>query len=208
MFYERLKALCKEKSTTVTALLSTLNMSPAQGTWWKKGSSPKYETLVILARHFNVSVDYLMGKDDSLSTSEPQNAYDVAPQSFCKLPIVGTISAGYDGVAREEIVGYAYADVPCPSSYIYLLVKGDSMYPDIKQGDLALIEKTPIVPNGSIAAVIYNGDEATLKKVKKEGSTLILSPLNPEYEPLVFHGDELKSVKFVGKMVEIKRVYK
>ena len=208
MFYERLKALCKENGTTVTSLLSTLKISPAQGTWWKKGSSPKYETLVLLANHFNVSVDYLMGKDDNIPSEDIDNSYNVTPNGFCKIPIIGTISAGYNGVASEEIVGYAFADVPCPKSYIYLLVKGDSMYPDIKQGDLALIEKTPIVPNGSIAAVIYNDDEATLKKVRRDENTLILSPLNPEYDPLVFSGEELKRVKFVGKMVEIKRVYK
>ena len=52
-------------------------------------------------------------------------------------------------------------------------------------------------------AVVIVGDEATLKRVYyyPEEEKLILSPENPKYAPLVYIGEELSSVKILGKAV-------
>ncbi len=69
-------------------------------------------------------------------------------------------------------------------------------------GDIVFIRKTPIVENGSIAAVII-GDEATLKRVYyyPQQKKLILNAENPRYEPLVYIGEELDRICILGKAV-------
>ena len=56
--------------------------------------------------------------------------------------------------------------------------------------------------NGDIAAVIIR-EEATLKRVYyyPEEGKLILTPENPRYEPLVYLGDDLNSIRILGKAV-------
>jgi repressor LexA len=72
----------------------------------------------------------------------------------------------------------------------------------IYDGDVVFIRMQSSVDNGEIAAVII-GDEATLKRVYyyPEEEKLVLSPENPRYAPLVYVGDELASVRILGKAV-------
>jgi len=64
MFYERLTKLCGDKGITVSALLSQLKMSTGNNKKWKDGITPSYEALQKIADYFNVSVDYLLGRDE------------------------------------------------------------------------------------------------------------------------------------------------
>ena len=41
---------------------------------------------------------------------------------------------------------------------------------------------------------IINGDEATIKKGKKTDNSILLQPLNNNYEPLIFTNDEMKTI--------------
>ena len=72
----------------------------------------------------------------------------------------------------------------------------------ILDGDIVFIKKMPVVENGSIAAVIV-GDEATLKRVYyyPQQKKLILNAENPKYEPFVYVGEELDTVRILGKAV-------
>ena len=78
---------------------------------------------------------------------------------------------------------------------------GDSMIGvHIHDGDIVYIRQQPDVNNGSIAAVCIE-NSATLKRVYKYPDKLVLSPANPQYEPLVYTGDELSQVRILGKAV-------
>lgn len=61
VFFETLEALCARDNTTVTAVLKELGYSTSKGTAWRNGSVPTGDILLALARHFKVSVDYLLG---------------------------------------------------------------------------------------------------------------------------------------------------
>lgn len=64
MFYRTLEKLCQSKNTTVTALLKNeLILSTSKGTAWKNGSVPNGEILCKIADYFNVSTDYLLGRE-------------------------------------------------------------------------------------------------------------------------------------------------
>ncbi len=86
----------------------------------------------------------------------------------------------------------------------FLRVKGDSMIGDhIKDGDLALVQPQSVVDNGEISVVLID-DEATLKRVYREGNTLRLQPSNPNMEPIIVGMGEGR-VTIVGKVIGIFR---
>lgn len=72
MFFEQFSKLCASENTTPTKFVTNiLHLSSSKVTAWKNGSIPKYETLNLIATHFNVTVGYLF--DDDSKASETIN---------------------------------------------------------------------------------------------------------------------------------------
>lgn len=78
MFYDRIKTLCKEKGTTVTNMLTDLELSTGSTGVWKKGKIPGGETLIRIADYLETSVDYLItGEYRTGLTSDCQKLVDL-----------------------------------------------------------------------------------------------------------------------------------
>ena len=64
-FSGRLKTLRKRDNISQNALAKTLGITRASVNAWEMGISyPNAQSLILLAKYFNVSVDYLLGIDD------------------------------------------------------------------------------------------------------------------------------------------------
>ena len=63
MFWQNFKKLCESIGTSPNAVCANIGLSTAAATYWKNGSIPKGDALIKLADYFNVSVDYLLGRD-------------------------------------------------------------------------------------------------------------------------------------------------
>ena len=168
------------------------------------------DKLEILAKALDVTPGYLMGWEDENEDPILENIPGIIlPVKMKKIPILGTIACGEPIFAEENYEGYFMLDTNLPVADFVLRAKGDSMIDaDIAEGDLVFFRKTGDVDNGSIAAVIIE-DEATLKKVYKSDSTLILQPCNASYAPIVLSEDDHKNVRILGEMVGVysKRSY-
>lgn len=70
MFFEVLNTACKERNTTPSAVALAIGISKSNVTEWKKGRSPKLDTVVAIARHLGMSPADLIPKD----TGEEQEA--------------------------------------------------------------------------------------------------------------------------------------
>jgi len=150
------------------------------------------ETIAQLAEAVRVSPIYLMGWTE------------VNPVNTVKIPILGEIACGDPIIAEDNIIDYQtrIADDLPKGELFYLKAKGDSMSPDIKSGALVLCRQQPEVENGEIAAVLVNGNtEATLKKVRKIKDSILLEPINDDYEPYIVN--ENNPATIVGKAVEV-----
>ncbi|MFA5659556.1 MAG: S24 family peptidase [Oscillospiraceae bacterium] len=90
-----------------------------------------------------------------------------------------------------------------------MLVKGDSMIPDIKSGDIVVVRRQPDIESGQVAVVIINGDEATVKKVIKHKDGIQLVATNPEYMPMFFSNKEIEDlpVSIFGRVMELRRKF-
>ena len=62
LFYETLKEVCNKKKTSPSAVCDALGMSRSNITEWKKGRSPKLDTVVQIAEHLGVSPMKLIPK--------------------------------------------------------------------------------------------------------------------------------------------------
>lgn len=67
-FFDVLETLCTQNNTSVTAVLKELGYSTSKGTAWRNGSIPTGDILLNLAEHFNISVDYLLGRTDDINS--------------------------------------------------------------------------------------------------------------------------------------------
>ena len=127
------------------------------------------------------------------------------------LPIIGTVTAGPNGLAYSEQLGEERVDEGDTNgggSYFWLSVKGDSMIGEgIIPGDLALVREQPDIESGELGVVIVNGEEGTLKRVYKKENSIVLQSANAAYPPRIFSGPELNSICIVGKVKITKRKY-
>ena len=195
MFKDRLKELRKAAGLSQAQLSARVGVSQqAVGKWENGKSSPDPDTLTALAKLLGVSTDDLLGKAPAPSFS--------LPYAQTGIPVVGTVRAGYGALAYEEDYGTELASVKDPSSYFDLVVKGDSMEPRIREGDLALVHKQPTLDSGDLGVLIYGEGEGTLKRYLVRGSSVVLQPFNPDYEELVLSGEELEHLHVVGKVVK------
>ena len=151
------------------------------------------EKVEALALALETTPSALMGWDSDASPLEMNQK---------KLPLLGRIACGTPIYAASEYGSYCTPGGNIDADFC-LTASGDSMIgARIFDGDIVFIRAQDTVENGEIAAVII-GDEATLKRVYfyPEKNKLVLSPENPKYEPLVYIGEELDTIKILGKAV-------
>ena len=60
MFYDRLRDICKERGTTLSAVLKDLGLSTGSTGSWKKGQFPKGDVLKKISEYLDVSIDYII----------------------------------------------------------------------------------------------------------------------------------------------------
>lgn len=125
-------------------------------------------------------------------------------------PILGRIPAGYPLFSASEVEGYAPVDYQDPDNYFWLRVTGDSMVnADIRSGDYVLIRLQPCADDGQIVAARVNSDEATLKRFRRVGDTVMLMPENPNYTPIPVPASAFDTgdASIIGVVVELKRKF-
>lgn len=83
------------------------------------------------------------------------------------------------------------------------------MSPVLIADDIVIVKKQNDFENGDIVVALVNGDEATIKKGKKTDTSILLQPLNPNYEPLIFTKEEIDNipVKIIGVVKQLKREF-
>ena len=81
------------------------------------------------------------------------------------------------------------------------------MSPTYLDGDTIILEKVDDCESGQDAVVMVNGNDGTFKRVFKNENGIILQPLNPEYQPLVFSNEQIINlpVRIIGIAKEIRR---
>ena len=195
MFAENLKILREKKELTQQQLADALGISRSTIGMYENGNrEPDFETLEAIADFFNISMGRLIG--------------NLAPQKGKWIPVLGLVRAGLPMDAVEYIIDYEEIseDMARQGDFFGLQIKGDSMEPRIKEGDVVIVRKQPDIESGEIAIVLVNGDEATIKKVQKFNGGINLIPNNPAYDVRTYTSEQIESlpVQILGKVVELR----
>jgi repressor LexA len=74
----------------------------------------------------------------------------------------------------------------------------------ILDGDTVLIRKSETAENGQIVVALVDGNEVTLKRLRRRGHSVALEPANPRHETKLFPADR---VQVQGKLVGLLRRY-
>lgn len=170
----------------------------------------KQKSIFKLASVLNVSEAWLMGMDVPM---EKITKLDKLGNPVTEIPLLGTVKAGYDYMAQENWEGMIEVDkniIKDGSDYFALKIKGNSMSPVLIEDDIVIIKKQEDFENGDLVVAIINGDEATIKKGRKNDNSIVLQPFNTvDYEPLIFTYDEVKSIPItiVGIVKQLKREF-
>lgn len=164
---------------------------------WESGTQqPMIYTLTCIAKLFDVPLDFLTDDD-------PQPI-----KKGEKIPVLGSVPAGIPIEAIQDIIDYEEIsdEMARGGEYFALRVKGASMEPRIREGDIVIIRKQEEIANGEIAVVMVNGNEATIKKFYSDENGITLIPLNPAFAPFHYTPDQVAAlpVTILGKVVELR----
>ncbi|MGY4105100.1 LexA family protein [Ignavigranum ruoffiae] len=165
---------------------------------------PDQHRIYLLSKTLNVSEAWLMGFDVPMERNDlPKNVTEIPPA--IRIPVLGLIACGEPILADENISEYRETfnrNLP-KGDLFFLRAKGDSMAPNIPDGSYVMIRHQEDVENGEIAAVLVNGDEeATLKKVRKLGDSILLEAINEDYAPYLVNKNN--PARIIGKAVKVE----
>ena len=196
-----LKKYLKINNVSRNQLSESLGISYSTISDWINGKAyPRIDKIEMMANYFGINKSDLV---EEHSKGEKNQGL--------KIPVLGTVAAGIPISAVEDILDYE--EVPQSwenqGEFFGLRIKGDSMKPDINDGDTVIVRQQSTANNGDVVIALVNGDDATCKKFEKLGNGIMLISNNSEYSPMYFSNEEVltKPVVIIGRVVELRRKF-
>ncbi len=195
MIARQIKKEREKNGFSQAELARRLGVGQSTVAMWESGkNNPEYGTLLKLADIFGVGIDVLAG--------------GLTATGGLSIPVLGRVQAGVPITAIEDVIGYEdiSADMRRHGEYFALQIRGDSMEPRMREGDIVIVRRQNVVNNGEIAIVLVGNEDATCKRFYKHKDGISLVSLNPQYAPMFFSNEELQStkIKVLGKVAELR----
>lgn len=201
VFSNRLNHYLNKYEMTQLELSKKLGVGTTSVSNWCRGlKSPRMDKVDAMCRIFNCKRSDLMeDKSNDVSVYKKGIVINVLGRVAAGLPI----EAVEDIIDTEEIT----EEMALTGEFFGLRIKGDSMTPNICDGDIVIVRQQDDAESGDIVIATINGDEATCKRLRKYKDGIELISNNPSYEPFEFSNEEVwsKPVKIIGKVVELRR---
>lgn len=212
-YSNRVRELRLAKSLSQEQLAEKIGLTKQAISQYERGErNPSMTVLDALCDFFNVSSDYLLGKDSVTLRFVGKDEIDKLESKSCvRIPVLGRVAAGVPIDAIEDVLDWE--EIPeamaATGEFFGLRIKGDSMQPRIAEGDVVIVRSQPDAESGDVVIVQVNGDRATCKRLMKHETGISLISFNPVYPPIVYTNEEIKSlpVTIVGKVVENRQKY-
>lgn len=178
--------------------------------WLNAEKYPRIDKIEMMATFFGVSkADLVEPHTATHSPAKPPAPSQQPRDKGIRIPVLGRVVAGIPIEAIEEVIDWE--EIPqrlaASGKFFALRVCGHSMEPRILEGDVVIVRQQEDVDSGDIAIVMVNGDEATVKRVKKQEDGITLIATNTSvYEPHFYSNQEIRDlpVRILGKVVELR----
>lgn len=186
-------------SVSQTEICNTLGFKmPTFSDWVNAKTYPRIDKIELMANYFGISKADLV---EEHSTSANSNAVIIK--------VLGRVAAGIPIEAITDIVDEEEIseELARTGEFFGLKISGDSMEPDIHNGDTVIVRKQEDAESDEIVIALVNGNDGVCKRLKKYNDSIALISLNPNYEPMYFNQEEIseKPVQIIGKVVELRR---
>lgn len=170
-----LNMLIKDFRTSVPKLARATGLSTTALYKIKKGGTegPNQDTFALIEKALNIKI--MEDADGNLSykklTEEGQADSNFGNSlqkiTYNSFPVVTIVRAGQpNGVREEEILYYAEFNYTKREGVIAVLVEGDSMEPELKHGDIVLVDKFVEPTPDCIVVAVFNSNDHTIKKFR------------------------------------------
>ncbi len=210
----RLRVGMERSGKKAVDLSRATGVSPAAISKWLDGKTEKikYVDAIKAAECLSVSVDWLMtGKGDITEQQE-----DDETEGFVTIrKFLGSASCGIHGLPSfDNIPGIEkitikdswykkYLSAYDPNDIFAVTASGDSMTPDIKDGDFVFVKKWKI--GSHLAEGIYfvclDGDYFIKRLQRVGGGNLLLISSNPRYKDIRINHDSQEELVIIGQEV-------
>lgn len=204
MFYDNFVRLCNEKGQKPTPTAKEIGFSSAALVKWKNGTTPRGSALQKIADYFGVTVNDLL-----TDTPSPSKLHREQGEKIAVLASVGA------GIPLEAINTFDQDDPDsweeiskldaARGEYFALRVRGTSMEPLIRHGDIVIVRRQEEFNDGDIVIALVNGDEGVCKLLEyRNNGGIALISLNPDFPPMTFSAEQIENlpVRIMGRCVE------
>lgn len=202
IFSKNLKKYMNEYNINNRELSNIVGVSESTvGKWLLKKTIPRMGIIEKLANYFNIEKSDLLEEKEENS---PQQSVGI------RIPVLGRVAAGIPLEAIQSIDDWEEISPQMAKGgdFFALRINGESMHPEIKNGDTVIVKKQSDIDSGDIAIVLINGNDATCKQIQKQQTGITLIGYNVGvYSPTFYTNKEIEDLPIVilGKVVEVRR---
>lgn len=206
--YDKVEKLMQEKGVKVADVAKATGISSSVFTDWKKGRyTPKADKLYALAQYFDVPMEYFFEDDERLEYYYEKIRDQISEYLNEKQKPLYRASAGsgaYNDTYATESISMG------EEGYEYATVVGDSMLPELRDGDIIKIEPTSQTSPRDFTLIKIDGEDCTVKFVEVVDNGIWVRALNKEVFADRFYTiqDVLTlPITIIGKVVAFRRTF-
>lgn len=206
IFSENLKKSRLNSGMKVDEIASSLGVSQQTYYNYESGNrEPSIENIVVLAKLFGVTTDYLFGLTDDTDTK-------IVPQTPIKestIKVYEKIPAGVEDIDTIPYIDEIEVSKTMveDDSFFGLIISDNSMNPEYFDGDTVIVKKQSFAENGDDVVVSINQGDIQIRRVQKIANDILrFKALNSSFESINVPLES--NIKIYGVVYEMRRVKK
>lgn len=205
IFARNLNYYMKKNNIKQIDLVNRFNVSKSTVSGWCNGIKiPRMDKIELLSELFGIS------KSALIEAKVPNNVTLINDEKLIAVPVIKQVTLDKNCFSEDNIAEYKYIsadDITADQKYVFLRVKGDNMYPNLIENDLALVRCQEYADSGAIAVAVTDSEGWVVKKIVSGNNFIELHSINPMYPVRRFENDDMTRVHIFGTVCRVIREF-